>query len=493
MTWTPEPPPARRRTWVLALAGAVAGVAVLAVVAALALAGGRPTAASPAGPGAGAPRPQPGQWQALSAQHNALATWNYAGTFIVAADTQVTAYDSHTGRIRWQTKAPAVPAGRTAFCGASRTISGSTAALGLGILTDATGTAIDCHSVAALNVATGHLGWAQSIPDPAQSAQYGSANKGAAALLQKGVILAVSGPHVVAGWLGVIAGFSLTSGTREWSAVVGPTAELDSHAPDFAGNVIRDIAILGPDVDVPVTGLFPDVLQLVRLDLATGRRVGAATLPDTLIKLTSPLGAQVISTAPLTVAVHQVVPTDAVSVVVLGPALHVTRVISAGSQLSGQGAVIGRTLNASAIAGNPDTQEYYPLVMSDGLLVGATLAPGRGGGNPLVAIDARTGRTRWAVAVRGADIIYPIAVTGPDVEVAGVSQGGQGNPILIKVSLATGRVLSVGRPRILGAAPLADTLQYYRFAAAGPAVYGVNWTVTQAARGALPEVFSLGR
>lgn len=116
----------------------MAGAVILVVVATLALSGaggGGQGAARTAGirPSAS---PQAAEWQALSTQHNALGTWSYRNSFIVAADTEVTSYDGRTGKVLWRTKAPAVRTGPTVFCGASRTISGATAALGIGVVTD---------------------------------------------------------------------------------------------------------------------------------------------------------------------------------------------------------------------------------------------------------------------------------------------------------------------------------------------------------------------
>jgi hypothetical protein len=37
----------------------------------------------------------------------------------------------------------------------------------------------------------------------------------------------------------------------------------------------------------------------------------------------------------------------------------------------------------------------------------------------------------------------------------------------MRFSVATGKVTSVGPPRVLGAAPMSAELQYYRFVAAG--------------------------
>lgn len=489
----PVPPPhRRRRTWVIVAAAAAA--VVLVVVAGLALTGlngGSAPAAGPAAPGSAVPKARPGEWQAGNAQNLALGTWTYRDSFVVAADTEVTGYDSRTGHQLWQVKAPLSQGQQTAFCGASRELSGSTVVVGIGVVTGKSATAIDCHSVAAVDVARGRIGWVQPVPSLAQLGQYEHDNQGTAALDQGGLVVSIAGQRVLASWLGVVTGFSVADGSRQWSQVVGPDRTLDGRAIDPIGNTVTDIAASGPDAYLAVTGVEPQVLQVIRVDLATGRPLRTATLPGRVIRVTRPAGATIISTSPLVLATDELVPTESVSVVVLGAGLNVTRVIDAGPQIDGEGAVIGRTLNAAGSGGNPSALQRRPLVVAGGLLIGATLAPSSGGGNPLVAIDLRTGKTRWATAVRGDDIFVPVAVTGSAVEVIGVSQGGTGNPLLMRFSLATGKVSSAGAPRALGAAPMSDEMQYYQFVAGGPVVFAVNWAQAQAAPGSAPAVFTL--
>jgi outer membrane protein assembly factor BamB len=485
-------PPPRRRVlpWILISVAAGAAILVVASLGLSAVGSGPGTARTAAiRPSAS---PQAREWQAVSTQHNALGTWSYGNSFIVAADTEVTSYNGRTGKVLWQTKAPVVRTGATVFCGASRTISGATAVLGIGVVTDSAAAASDCRSVVSLNVATGKLGWVAQVPDAAQSKIYANSIQNSPALAHKGLIVAIAGQHAVVGWQGIIASFSVVNGARQWSRVVGPDTQFHSSAPDITGNVINDIAVSGSDIYVSVTGIFPAQLQMVRMSAATGRPLRVVNLPGKMTRITKPAGATIVSTAPLTVVAEEPLPTQSASVVVLGPGLHITHVINAGPQIAGQGATIGKTLNASPLGvGNNEARQEDPLLIGRGLLVGATLAPGHGGGNPLVGIDYRTGETRWATAVRGSDIIYPVAIAGPIVEVIGVSQGGQGNPVIMKFSLATGKLLFVGRPRSLGAAPMADVLQYYHFTAAGGVVYGVDWAQTSVTQGGVPAVFSL--
>ena len=487
----PVPPPRRRRrAWLVG--AAAAGALVLVAVAAVALTGlggGSGPAAGPPGPAV--PKARPGEWQAGNAQNLALGTWTYRGSFVVAADTEVTGYDSRTGHQLWQVKAPLSQGQPTAFCGASREISGSTVVVGIGVVTGKSATAIDCHSVAAVDVARGRIGWVQPVPSLAQLGEYEHDNQGTAALDQGGLVVAIAGQRVLASWLGVVTGFSVADGSRQWSQVVGPDRTLDGRAIDPFGNTVTDIAGSGPAAYLAVTGVEPQVLQVMRLDAATGRPLRTATLPGRVIQVTRPTRATIISTSPLVVAADEVVPTESASIVVLGAGLNVARVINAGPQIGGEGGVIGRTLNAAGSGGNPSALQRRPLVVAGGLLIGATLAPSSGGGNPLVAVDLRTGKTRWATAVRGEDVFVPVAVTGSAVEVIGVSQGGTGNPVLMRFSLATGRVSSVGPPRVLGAAPMSDEMQYYQFVAAGAVVYAVNWAQAEAAPGSAPAVFTL--
>jgi hypothetical protein len=316
------PPRRRRRTWIVV--AAVTGALVLVIVAAVALTG-LSGGSGPAAPGPAVPKARPGEWQAGNAQNLALGTWTYRGSFVVAADTEVTGYDSRTGHQLWQVKAPLSQGQRTAFCGASREISGSTVVVGIGVVTGKSATAIDCHSVAAIDVARGRIGWVQPVPSLAQLGQYEHDNQGTAALDQGGLVVSIAGQRVLASWLGVVTGFSVGDGSRQWSQVVGPGRTLDGHAIDPFGNTVTDIAGSGPAAYLAVTGVEPQVLQVMRLDVATGRPLRTATLPGRVIQVTRPTRATIISTSPLVLTTDEVVPTESASIVVLGAGLNVTR------------------------------------------------------------------------------------------------------------------------------------------------------------------------
>jgi outer membrane protein assembly factor BamB len=406
----------------------------------------------------------------------------------VAADTQVTAYNRVTGTVLWRTKAPLAGQRRTMFCGASQSVSGSMVVLGIGVATDSTGDRSDCHSVVSLNVATGKLGWLQQLPSAAQSLAYGRSLAGHPGLAHKGLIVEISGQTVVAGWLGVMAGFSLTSGAREWTTVIGG----GPPAVNFGDYVVKDIAVSGADTYVAASAVYPAAMKLLRIDTATGTVTRAVTLAKRTTGLANPLATEILSAAPLTVVIEQFVPDDSTNVVSFSSDLVATRIVRGGPQQVSQGAVIGKTLYASATVGNDEARQFYPFTLGNGLLAAATLAPAGGRqGNRMVAFDDATGATKWTAAVPGTDIIYPVAVTGTTVEVVGVTQSGQGNPVLIRVDAATGKVVSVGKPRVLGPAPLGQAVGSYRFVSAGGHVYGVYWSLSAITPGSVQAVFSL--
>jgi hypothetical protein len=482
--------PARRKlnTWWLVSGAAV--VVVLIVVAAFAFSSGGSSSSSTGGgtttgPGTGQSAVR---WQALSAQNNALGTWSYGNSLVVAANTRVTAYDQVTGKVLWRTRAPVAAGHDTMFCGASQAISGSTVMLGIGVATDSTGVDSDCHSVISLNVMTGKLGWLQGLPSAAESLAYARSLAGQPGLAEKGLIVEISGQTVVAGWLGVMAGFSLTSGVREWTTVIGGAPSVTN----FDNYVVKDIAVSGADTYVAAAEVFPQSMKLLRVDSATGTVSREVTLSRRMTGLASPLEATILSAAPLTVAVEQITPIDATNVVSFRRDLAATRIFRGGPQQVSEGAVIGKTLYASPMAGDNEAHRFYPFTLGNGLLIVLTLPPDGGGqGNKMVAFNDATGTTKWTAAVPDTDIIYPVAVTRSAVEVIGASQSGQGNPELIIVDAATGKVLSVGKPRVLGPAPLGVTNGSYRFVAAGGHVYGVYWSRSKTAQGSVPAVFSL--
>jgi hypothetical protein len=475
-----------------------AAVAVaLIVVAAFALTshgGGRGAAARAGGsPGAGggaaggAPQGQPvARWQALSAQNNALGTWSYGHSLVVAADTRVTAYDRATGRQLWQTKAPVAEGHATVFCGASQGISGSTVVLGIGL---ATKVGSDCHSVTVLNVATGKLGWLRGLPSSAEALTYAKSLDGHLDLAQKGLIVEISGQTVVASWLGVLAGFSVASGTEEWTRVIGGAPVLQN----FSNYVVKDLAVAGADTYVVAWEVFPQSMKLLRIGTATGKVVKEVTLSKRGTGLAEPSEGTILSVAPLTIVVEEIVPADVVNVISFGPNLAVTRVFRTGSYRVRGGATAGQPLYNSAMPGNVEAHQFYPFTLGRGLLIALTLPPDGGGqGNSMVAFNGVTGTAKWATAVPGTDILYPVAVTGSTVEVAGATQAGSGNPVLISVDAATGKVLSISGPRVLGPAPMGQANGIYRFVPAGGHVYGVDWSLAKTARGSVPAVFSLG-
>jgi hypothetical protein len=139
-------------------APAVVIVAVIVGVTFALTSGGHSTSGSAGGAAA---KPV-ASWQALSAQQHALGTWSYGNSLVVAANTQVTAYNQVTGAV-------------------------------------------------------------QALPSIAEQTTYAQALAGQPGLAQYGILVEVSGRTVVAGWLGVLAGFSLTTGAREWSNVLVST------------------------------------------------------------------------------------------------------------------------------------------------------------------------------------------------------------------------------------------------------------------------------
>jgi PQQ-like domain len=441
------------------------------------------------GPGAAPPTTQPaGQWQALSAQGNAVGAWSYGDTVVVAANTQVTAYNQNTGKVIWRTQAPPAAGRATVFCGASQSKSGATVVLGIGVAADSTGVGSDCHSVVSLSLTTGRLGWLQQLPSAAEQTAYARSLDGHLDLAQKGLVVEVSGQTVVAGWLGVIAGFSLTSGTRLWTAGIDGS---DSPA-NFTKYVVKDIAFSGAGTYIAAAEVYPEAMKLLRLDTATGKVSREVTLSKRKTGLDKTDEATILSAVPLTVAVGQLVPLIT-NIVIFRSDLAASRVLPGGPQLPADGAIIGKTLYASPLNGNNDAHEFYPLALGNGLLVAATLAPDSGGqGNPLVAFNDTTSDMKWTTTVPGTDIVYPVSVTGSAVEVVGVTQSGQGNPVLISMDAATGKVLSVGQPRVLGPAPLGQAVAYYRFISARGHVYAVYWSSSKTTPGSVPAVFTLG-
>jgi hypothetical protein len=85
--------------------------------------------------------------------------------------------------------------------------------------------------------------------------------------------------------------------------------------------------------------------------------------------------------------------------------------------------------------------------VSDGsTLVTMTLLPQPGQANKLVAFDLASGRRRWAVSLDGARIYMPIAVQGGNVLVAAGTDAGRGKLSLMRVAVATGKLVDTTQP-----------------------------------------------
>jgi hypothetical protein len=464
------------------VSGAVAVVAVIVGLAFALTSGGHSASGSAGGTsgGAGSVAARPAaNWQALSAEHHALGTWSYGNSLVVAANTQITAYNEATGAVRWRTKAPVVQGIATMFCGASPSASGPTAVVGLGAVTDSTGVDSDCHSIASLSLATGKLGWVAGIPSNAEQVTYARSLEGQPGLAQHGLLVDVSGNTVVAGWVGELAGFSLATGAREWTNVVGGESDLQNY-------IVKDIAISGASTYVATGEVFPSAMQMLRLDTSTGKVTRKVAISKSMTGLADPLEATIASTAPLVVSFEQITPADATSIVFFTGSLAAGHVLHSEPQGSG-----GPELFTGVAAGNDEARQISPFALGDGLLAVASVSASDGAGNTLVAYSTATGARKWAATVPGTEFFYPVAVTGSVVQAVGISDSGRANPVLVTVDAATGKVLATGKPRALGPAPLGQANAFYRYVTAGGHVYGVDWGPAKAANGSVPAVFSL--
>jgi hypothetical protein len=198
-----------------------------------------------------------------------------------------------------------------------------------------------------------------------------------------------------------VTAYSRVTGKVLWRTKA-PVA--DGHNTMFCGasqSISGSTVMLGIGVATDSTGDDSDCHSVISLNVATGRLGWLQGLPSPAESLASARSLDGhLAAAPLTVVVGQVTPIDAANVVSFSSDLTATRILRGGPQLVSDGAVIGKTLSASAINGNVDAHQFYPFTLSNGLLVAATLAPEGGGqGNKLVTFDYATGATKWTAAV----------------------------------------------------------------------------------------------
>jgi outer membrane protein assembly factor BamB len=457
-----RPPRRRWPLWYWIVPGAVV-IGVIVLLVALTVPGGgtrRPAGAS--GP-ASAP---PAGWEATQPQYDATGTVAFGSELVVTADTGVYAYDRATGRALWHLEPPTAGGAPGAFCGSAQNAAGGLLSVGIGRLADPQTNDISCTSVGLVNLKSGRLAWIQPVPTPALA----KANQFATG----GIQTAIVGTTVMATWNDVAAGFS-AGGQRLW------TQQYDGEINDLAvarGQFYAVFAIPEPFADEPpvaVDGISP----------ASGDITSRLHITAQLAHIGVPELGAIVATSPMTVLVSDGSSADNASYLVLDPTdQHITQVIPAGAQVPGPGQHI---LNAGYTGGNTDSHPYVKAIVAGRLLITITASDGPAPVR-LAAYDLSTGARAWTADPPGLTMVAPVAVDGPAVVAVGLSRSSH-NPVLIRVSPASGKVLSAA-PRPTGRDQISDLLDNYYFAWADSRVYAVDWEQAPGV-GDVPGLFTI--
>jgi outer membrane protein assembly factor BamB len=399
-------------------------------------------------------------WQASEAQYDAMSTLTDGSDLVVTADLAVYAYDRTSGKLAWTVKPPAFGSAPGGFCGSGQHVVGGKLPVGFGKVTDPEHHTIDCSSVGVIDLRSGKLLWT-SLIIPA-----GEASPTAGSI--EGMTTEISGTTVLATWRGAGAAFSVTTGHRLWLQ--------DFHAYTFADLAAGNGVFYGLLVNIDP---FPDQFAMAVdvIDPATGHVVSQLPLTGAMTHTGQPQVGGIVSTKPLTLLIQDEDDNNNASFVVLNAAgTEVTQVIPAGAQ-SPDAPASSHVLFAVPLAGTTDAHPSTNAFVSGNTLIAVGYPSGSAPEYTLVAYDLSTGSRLWTATQPGVDMVMPFAVDGSAVVAMGStldSSGNEANPALVRVSLASGKVLS-STPRTTGQSTIGTSIGLYRFAWADGRAYAADW------------------
>jgi outer membrane protein assembly factor BamB len=443
----------RRRPWLL---WAVPGCAVVVagiIVAVLALGGG---GGKGSGGGSGAPPMKLNNWQTTQPQYDAMGAVTYGTELVVTADTGVYAYNRGTGKLMWTVKPPGAGAqgDAAAFCGSGQSAVDGRLAVGFGPQKNPTNHLLNCISVGVIDLKSGRMLWTHQIPTAAQL----KAN----VISTDGVDTEIVGNTVLATWNNLGAAYSASTGHQLWS---------EGYSDQFRDLAVADGRFYGLfRAELPGHGIAP--MALDGINPANGDITSRLHMTGGMTHTGTPAEGAIISTSPMTLLISDESSASEASYVVLDSTnQHIAQVIQAGPQFPGN---FQHMLDAMQIGGNSGSHPYIKAVTGGGSLITVSYPAAEQSDDKLIAYSLSTGAVRWSLTEKGIKMIAPVAVDGSTVIAVGSTDSGLGNPTLVRVSLASGKVLS-STPRKTGADPLQGLLDSFHFTWADGRVYAVAW------------------
>ncbi|MGH3245359.1 MAG: PQQ-binding-like beta-propeller repeat protein [Trebonia sp.] len=404
-------------------------------------------------------------WQASQSQYDAMGTVTYGSELVVTADTGVYAYNRASGKLAWTVKAPVSGSAAGAFCGSGQHAVGGRLSVGFGVLTDPVHHILDCSSVGVVDLRSGKMLWTSKIltadllnNDP---------------IPVSGMLTEISGGTVMATLQGYAAAFSATTGHRLWASPYSSDFRDLAVAADGTFDALFVTLVPGPgEVPMALDGISP----------ASGAVTSRIHLTAKMTKTGLPQEGAIVATGPVTLWVSDggtgSVDQNA-SFVVLNPAgTRVVRVIPAGAQAP-DAPPSSHVLFTVPLSGNADSHPFLSALVSGDTLIAVSYPSGAQPEYGLVAYDLSTGTRRWSATRPGVTMVTPVAVDGSTVVAVGstLASGNETNPALVRVSLASGAVLS-STPRPTGQDAIGQSIGLYRFAWADGRAYGSDWDQT---------------
>ena len=482
----PQPPPApkKRGPWLWLVPVLVVVVAAAVVVPILLTRGGSSDAQGSGGTNAKS-------WQVTAQQMTAytqgLGSRVDGNSFIVFADTAITAFARDTGKQQWSITPPGSGA---AFCAMSRNVVHDQVAVAFGA-DNATG--VHCMSTGLLDLNKHEFVWQKQV------SQFVSTDVGSTD--PSGQALVLAGDYLYVGEKTVLVRLSLADGTVQ---SLGP-GFASGQDPCFVDDMAADSSTVYVAGRCLGSSTYESMLALdansgsLRSSDAVG--TGDVKLPAESAGSPGLFGAEFVSTSPLVMIVYGSASDNSTfgNFVGLDASLKPTWV-SVQHDNTATAIDTEDDVPGTSIGGH----QYNRAFVANGLLFAVTIFhdhDGKPTANKVVALDVETGQQKWATQVPGTSACDPVAVDGNTLLVAAdqVWVGNMINPntVFAQLDVRSGKVIStkpqhnpvVGAPNGVTLSGF-DDMSSFAWSMADGRIYGFEQL--KPAEPGLPVALSLG-
>ncbi|HEV3361153.1 MAG TPA: PQQ-binding-like beta-propeller repeat protein [Pseudonocardiaceae bacterium] len=488
------PGPKRRKPWPWLIPLVVVVIAAAIVVPILLTRGGGSSGTSSAnGPSAPALK----QWIVTAGQTgqfiNGFGAWANGDDLITVTGPAVTAYNRADGSKRWSLTPPTPDA---LYCGVSRNISGDRLAVAYGVTDQSNPSNQQCVGLGLVNLKTGKFVWSEQLLQP-------NANPPA------GAAMVIAGNSVFAGFnlSNFVVQVDLATGkaTSNHDMSDGKGSDCSINDATATASTVYFLADCQPglptDPNVMNSAQFDAILAE---DVNTGQQTGFGEITAQAAKLPQdadvPLGVdpgEFVSASPMVVVLSASGTTikDTGSFVGVDSSLNVSWA-SAGPVGDPNSLDILAAGDASA-----GWTGFGRAFVANGALFAETTFENSSGtqSNKIVAVDATTGRQKWATGLPGVALACPVGVQGSSVVAVGQTQGTQGDADVVLANfdvnsgkLTSSRKLSIPVQGTNTTLPNEVDMRGTWYVAADNRVYAANLQNGKNTPANEPQVYALG-